>query len=71
MPPRRSTRGSASSGAADADAAKTSGAAAPSTLDVDSGGNGDDHAVAFTPGRLSPSAYLERKEATTRAQLAR
>ena len=70
MPPRRSTRGTSSSSGAAANAAKTAPAArAIDFSDVDV----DDNAAApaFTPGRLSPSAYLERKEATTRAQLAR
>jgi len=65
MPPRRSARGPSSSGAAAA--AKT--APAPRAIDFDV--DVDSGVAAFTPGRLSPSAYLERKEATTSAQLAR
>lgn len=68
-PPRRSTRGSSSSGAAaKAAAASAHPASATATpLDVDR----EDDCNAFTPGRLSPSIYLKRKNATTATQLSK
>lgn len=70
MPPRRSTRSTAPAAATKRKkTAEEDDARRPSTKFVDV--NEDEDAVAFSPGRLSPSTYRDRREATTTAQLAR